>query len=345
VRVADCSEVFDFTSREWSAAPVSWTEAHQSLHGEDCAVVAEAGCVYVLGGVGQQLFGADVHASCINLRPMLRPSASAAAMCSVQRLPSMQMRRDRCVSAVAQGCVFVFGGVGEDGAPTDCVEALDLSTQRWTLRRALPLAAEQLIAIASADQRFIVLCARCATASTASSSSSSSAAAKYELPASSLPGTSTSTYHAWRYDVTANKYDLLAPVSFEEAAAGCWWKGAAVIASICSSGPTSTAALNTTIPSVQLLPAAGREASTSQAAWSLRQTLWQPLPPALRTCDVRRRLCLATPSDRSLYLFAEAREPNDTQLQVFDELTQSWNAIPTPPHFPIQSYLCAFVHC
>src|SRR5918993_1066065 len=143
VRAQSVDELMRFdpaTRRFEQLAPMPERLNHVSM-------VTHDGRIYVVGGLGDVLFGADVR------REMWEYDPAADRW---RDMPAMPTARGAASAGVIGDTLYVAGGVGENGRVLGTVEAFDFTTGRWERRADMPTAREHA-AYAVADDRLYVL--------------------------------------------------------------------------------------------------------------------------------------------------------------------------------------------
>ncbi|HZB75830.1 MAG TPA: kelch repeat-containing protein [Solirubrobacteraceae bacterium] len=142
VRAQSVDELMRFdpaTRRFEQLAPMPERLNHVSM-------VTHDGRIYVVGGLGDVLFGADVR------REMWEYDPAADRW---RDMPAMPTARGAASAGVIGDTLYVAGGVGENGRVLGTVEAFDFTTGRWERRADMPTAREHA-AYAVADDRLYV---------------------------------------------------------------------------------------------------------------------------------------------------------------------------------------------
>lgn len=110
------------------------------------SMVTHGGKVYVVGGLGDVLFGADVRREMWEYDP---------ATDRWRDMPPMPTARGAASAGVIGDVLYVAGGVGENGKVLSTLEAFDFTTRSWERRADMPTAREHA-AYAVADDRLYV---------------------------------------------------------------------------------------------------------------------------------------------------------------------------------------------
>jgi N-acetylneuraminic acid mutarotase len=140
VRARSVDEMLEFdpaTRRYRQLAPMPERLNHM-------AIVAHGGLIYVIGGMGDLLFGADPRDSVFVYDPKTNRWSTRAPM---------PTPRGAAATGVIGDTVYVAGGMGLNGRILHELEALDLRTGKWRRRASMPTAREHL-AGAALDGRF-----------------------------------------------------------------------------------------------------------------------------------------------------------------------------------------------
>jgi N-acetylneuraminic acid mutarotase len=142
VRAQSVDEFFRFdpdTGRYERLAPMPERLNHH-------AMAAWGGKIYVIGGMGDLLFGADTRRDAFVYDP---------ATDRWSDLPPMPTRRGATASAVIGDTLYVAGGMTQGGRLSNALEAFDFRTQRWRRLADLPTPREHMIGVA-VDEAFYV---------------------------------------------------------------------------------------------------------------------------------------------------------------------------------------------
>jgi N-acetylneuraminic acid mutarotase len=117
------------------------------------SMVTHGGRIYVVGGLGDVLFGADVRREMWEYDP---------ASDRWRDMPSMPTARGAASAGVIGDVLYVAGGVGENGRVLNTLEAFDFTTGTWERKADMPTAREHA-AYAAAAGRFYVFGGRMPT--------------------------------------------------------------------------------------------------------------------------------------------------------------------------------------
>lgn len=143
VRARSVDELLRFdpdTRRFTRLAPMPERLNHVSM-------VTHGGKIYVVGGLGDLLFGADVR------RDMFEYDPSQDRW---REMPPMPTARGAAAAGVIGDSLYVVGGMGAGGRIQNVLERFDFRTRRWERAADMPTTREHMAGTVS-DGRFYVL--------------------------------------------------------------------------------------------------------------------------------------------------------------------------------------------
>jgi N-acetylneuraminic acid mutarotase len=110
-------------------------------------LAAHGGRIYVVGGLGDLLFGADVRREMFEYDP---------GEDRWRRMPPMPTARGAASGAVIGDSLFVAGGMGAGGKVLDVVERFDFRTRRWERAADMPSAREHAASAVSGERMYVL---------------------------------------------------------------------------------------------------------------------------------------------------------------------------------------------
>ena len=110
-------------------------------------LVTHGGRIYVVGGLGDLLFGADVRRAMFEYDP---------AADRWRAMPSMPTARGAASGAVIGDALFVAGGMGAGGEVLDVVERFDFRTRRWERVADMPSAREHAAGAVAGGRMYVL---------------------------------------------------------------------------------------------------------------------------------------------------------------------------------------------
>jgi N-acetylneuraminic acid mutarotase len=110
------------------------------------SMVAWGGRIYVTGGMGDLLFGADVRSAMFVYDPQTDRWSE---------LPSMPTPRGAAASAVIGDTLYVAGGMTRNGRLSNVLEAFDFRTEEWRRLADMPTPREHMIGAAVEGSFFV----------------------------------------------------------------------------------------------------------------------------------------------------------------------------------------------
>ncbi len=138
--VDDLSRFDPATKRFEQLAPMPERLNHVSM-------VTHGGKIYVVGGLGDVLFGADVR------RAMWEYDPAADRW---RDMPPMPTARGAASAGVIGDVLYVAGGVGENGRVLRTLEAFDFTTEEWERRADMPTAREHAAYAVAAGRLYVL---------------------------------------------------------------------------------------------------------------------------------------------------------------------------------------------
>ena len=143
VRAQSVAELLRFdpaTGRFTRLAPMPERLNHVSM-------ATHGGKIYVVGGLGDLLFGADVRDDLFEYDPRAD---------RWRELPSMPTARGATAAGVIGDSLYVAGGIGAGGVIENVLERYDFRTRRWERMAAMPTAREHVAGTVEGDRLYVL---------------------------------------------------------------------------------------------------------------------------------------------------------------------------------------------